>query len=155
MMDQIKKKIISAYKSLLKNDVHLLTVEANERSITHKLAEYLQLEFPEYNVDCEYNRNGLKTKRLYSLKKTIQSDDIDCNSVFPDIIVHHRGTNDNFVVIEVKKSSNRENDDEKLSAYKTDLKYKHAFAVKFLVGNDLMKYKESDLKNLIIEKYNV
>ncbi len=76
MADRIKNKIINAYKLLLKNDNYLFVVNANERSLTHKLAECLQLEFPEYNVDCEYNRNGLDIKKSDSFKKNITSDDI-------------------------------------------------------------------------------
>ena len=56
-------------------------------------------------------------------------------SVFPDIIIHHRGTDNNFIVIEAKKTTNNcEYDEEKLKAYKTDLKYKHAFFIKFPVA---------------------
>lgn len=151
-MEHIKTKVVNAYKSLLKNDSHLLITDANERSITHKLAEYLQVEFPEYNVDCEYNRNGLDVKRLESLAKDIASDNTDAVSVFPDIIIHHRGTKDNFIVIEAKKSTNKSNDNKKLLAYKRDLKYQNAYAVKFFVGDDFVNYKEVNLNDLISEK---
>lgn len=152
MINKIREKIINAYKLLLKNDSHLLIVDANERSITHKLAEYLQLEFPQYNVDCEYNRKGLGIKKLDSFKKNIKSDDTDATSVYPDIIIHHRGTENNLVVIEAKKLSNLGNDDEKLLAYKKDLKYKYAFAVKFFVGDNFSIYKDRDLNEFIIKK---
>lgn len=151
-MEHIKIKIINAYKSLLKNDSYLLATDVNERSITHKLAEYLQVEFSEYNVDCEYNRNGLDVKGLESLVKNIASDNTDVVSVFPDIIIHHRGSNDNFIVIEAKKSSNKSNDNEKLVAYKRDLKYQNAYAVKFFVGDDFVNYKKVNLNDLISEK---
>ena len=152
MTDHPKNKLIQAYKLLLKNDSHLFDVDANERSITHKLAEYLQLEFPEYNVDCEYNRNGLDIKKLDSFKRMVDSDDTDAISVYPDIIIHHRGTKDNFIVIEAKKSTNKATDDGKLLAYKQDLGYKYAFAVKFPIGEDLSEFKDSDLEKLISEK---
>ncbi len=147
---ETKEKIITAYKLLLKNDSYLFCVNANERSITHKFAEYLQFEFPEYNVDCEYNRNGLDTKKLQSFKKEISTDDTDAASVFPDIIIHHRGTNNNLAVIEAKKSMG--NDDQKLLSYKKDLKFRHAFAVRFLVAADFSKYKDTKLDDLILEK---
>jgi hypothetical protein len=44
-------------------------------------------------VDPEYNRDGHEVKR---------SDGV---IVVPDVIVHHRGTSDNLLVIEVKKST--------------------------------------------------
>ena len=36
----------------------------NERSIAHKFATYLEDEFQGWDVDCEYNRNLEKQKRL-------------------------------------------------------------------------------------------
>ena len=46
-----------AITRLIIYDKYLLKHSLNEPSITHKLAEHLQLFFPEYNVDCEYNGN--------------------------------------------------------------------------------------------------
>lgn len=66
---EIRDKIIRAYKTLLAQDAHLLIVDANERSLTHRLAMYLQAEFPDYHVDCEYNRNGMNAKKLVEFKK--------------------------------------------------------------------------------------
>lgn len=132
---EVKDKILRAYRMLFTRDSHLLVADANERSITHRLAIYIQNEFPEYDIDCEYNRNGLTPKRLDSFKKQIENNDSTGSSVFPDIIVHHRGTNDNFIVIEAKKSStnllhqdggNCLCDNCKLRAYKIDLSYKYA-----------------------------
>lgn len=147
----MKEKIIKAYKLLLKNNRYLLENNLHERTLTHKLAEYLQLEFPEYNVDCEYNRNGLEPKKLESLIEDIKSSDDTGKTVYPDIIIHNRNTNDNFIVIEAKKSNNTADDKKKLKAYKTDLKYKYAFAVKFWVGSDCSKYDFNNLDDLIEE----
>ncbi|MCL1902495.1 MAG: hypothetical protein FWG18_02595 [Alphaproteobacteria bacterium] len=38
--------------------------EVNERSQTHKLAEYLQYLLPHWNVDCEYNKKLTDPKTL-------------------------------------------------------------------------------------------
>lgn len=135
---------------VIKNDAYLLVAAANERSITHRLAIYLEAEFPEYNVDCEYNKNGSYPKRLINFRKTINSDNTDGVTVYPDIIVHHRGTNDNFIVIEAKKSSNTDLEDrEKLQVYKTELSYTHAFFVKFPVGEDLNNFNLSSINEFI------
>jgi len=152
-MADVRKEIIRAYKEFIKNDFHLLVVDANERSITHKFAEYLQIEFPEYDVDCEYNRNMVEPKRLDSFKKKLDSFKKDIKSdndkgitVYPDIIVHHRGTEDNFIVIEAKKLNNQEEckkspacdcDQCKLKAYKADLHYQEAYFIKFPSGKNL------------------
>ena len=62
-------------------------------------------------------------------------------NVFPDIIIHIRGTNNNLLAIEIKKDSNREikdKDIKKLKAYCEDenLQYSHGLFIKFGVEND-------------------
>jgi hypothetical protein len=52
---EVRDKIIRAYRMLLSRDSYLLVADVNERSI-HRLAMYIQEEFPEYDIDCEYNR---------------------------------------------------------------------------------------------------
>lgn len=94
---KIKESLHNALGSLYKNDAFLLKHSAHERSITHKLAEYLQQQFLDWNVDCEYNLHGINTKKLprecgYEYKEL----------VYPDIIIHSRGENLNLLVIEAK-----------------------------------------------------
>lgn len=138
----IRKLIERAYKMLIEKDGHLLKVDANERSITHRLAIHLESVFPGYNVDCEYNRNGIDPKILKNFKKKIDSDDTSGTTVYPDIIIHHRGENSNFIVIEAKKTSNKgDSDKEKLVIYKKELFYKYAYFVRFPIGEDFKKYK--------------
>lgn len=147
---EVIEKIKNAYLKLLKNDSHLLKVDANERSITHRFAIYLEDEFPDYNVDCEYNRNGSIPKKIKVI--SVNSDDINGVSAYPDIIIHHRGTKDNFIVIEAKKTTtnNNNNDEEKLKAYKNDLKYRYAFFVEFPVKNNFSNF-NGNLDNYIQE----
>jgi len=106
----------TAINAFLKGEAELISLNANERSLTHKLAEYLQREFSELNVDCEYNRLGTLVKRLPPPQPS-QTDDESGRTIFPDIIVHKRNSKDNWLVVEVKKSTNKtEGDDEKLRA---------------------------------------
>ncbi len=51
--EEVLQKVTTAIINLYRSDQELLEVDANERSITHKLAEHIQKEFPEWNVDCE------------------------------------------------------------------------------------------------------
>jgi hypothetical protein len=99
--EQIKSKILKCINLLLKHDLFLLKNDAQERSITHKLAEYIQQEFLEWHVDCEYNKNLDKTK--------IREND---SRFTPDIIVHIRDTKNNLLIIEVKKSTGQDNDED-------------------------------------------
>ena len=49
----------------LENDDRLLfELDANERTLTHRLALYLDSEFAGWNVDCEYNRRRHDPKVL-------------------------------------------------------------------------------------------
>jgi hypothetical protein len=146
---EVEGKIHQAMRCLINNDRHLLSVDANERSLTHRLAVYLEQVFPDYHVDCEYNRDREFTKRLESFQETVPSDVIKGATVYPDIIVHHRGTDINFIVIEAKKYSvslKRSCSSEtsgsqgcscdrcKLRAYKKDMNYSFAFFVTFPVS---------------------
>lgn len=63
-------------------------MNANERSMTHKFAEHLQKYFPGWNVDCEYNRNGVSPKllnlsRIQSIVgPSVATDDTEAKTVF-------------------------------------------------------------------------
>ena len=59
MVNSVQGVTKRAIRALLVKDQDLLALQANERSISHKLAEYLRKEIgEEYDVDCEYNRLG-------------------------------------------------------------------------------------------------
>ena len=56
-LTDILDRFNAAMKYLLLNDIYLLEHDVHERTITHKLGEYLQPLFRQWNVDCEYNRD--------------------------------------------------------------------------------------------------
>lgn len=124
--------VADALSELLVNDHHLLSIDANERSITFRFAMYLQQRFPDWTVDCEYNRDGTDPKRLGHLELYPDSEDDEAKTVFPDVIVHQRGTRRNHLVLEFKKSTSRVDrqiDLRKLRGYKQQLGYEHALFV--------------------------
>lgn len=53
-----------ALSDLLGHDHHLLWIDANERSITFRFAMNLQIHLQEWQIDCEYNREGVEPKKL-------------------------------------------------------------------------------------------
>lgn len=122
MANEPIKLVEVAVKTLLEKDHALLLGDVNERAITAKLASYLSPLFPDWDVDCEYNRNLVEVKKLVWKQPEI------ADPVIPDIIIHKRNTEKNFIVIEVKKSrkQSRGNDIKKLAAFKEQLGYKHA-----------------------------
>lgn len=136
--NQIHNRLNIALERLVHHDGDLIINNANERSICARLAFYLQQEFPDFHVDCEYNRHHndpqhIKRLRDHDLlelvRKKRKTDDIDSVSVFPDIIVHRRGTNDNLLVIEAKKTTSDVDeafDLAKLKTYKSELKFRFA-----------------------------
>jgi metal-sulfur cluster biosynthetic enzyme len=140
--DVILRKVKNAIEKFKQCDSVLLEIDVNERTMTHKLAEYLQQEFRDLNVDCEYNRQIKDTKKILHPSITRKgwdfSEDTDAKTVYPDIIVHKRLSDDNVLVIEAKKSSREDNGDwdkAKLRAFKgEEYKYRRAFFVIFHVG---------------------
>ena len=124
--------VAHALSELLVSDQDLLAIDANERSITFRFAMYLQPYFPGWTVDCEYNRDGIEPKRLGDLGLYPYSDDDEAKTVFPDVIVHRRGTRENHLVLEFKKSTSRVDkaiDLRKLQGYRQQLGYQHALFV--------------------------
>lgn len=102
---EVNTRLEQALSRLMLRDSHLLTVDASERSITHQLAVHLMEQFPGYDIDCEYNRDGFDVKRLELAERRTRDDDTEAVTVFPDIVVHLRGhNNDNLLVIEVKNA---------------------------------------------------
>jgi hypothetical protein len=136
--DDVKRGIMAAICKLYRNDRELLQVDANERSITHKLAEYLQPEFPNWNVDCEYNRRDADPKRLLFGSWPVQADDIEAKTVFPDIIIHRRLTDQNLVVIEVKKANGLEETKDilKLEAFMDAPEYRYEYGLFLKLATD-------------------
>jgi hypothetical protein len=148
--EQVKEKINTAVDLLFHLDTYLFETDVNERSISHKFASYLQEEFKGWDVDCEYNRDHNDPKILHLLKIStveVRSDDVQARTVYPDIIVHHRGKKANLLVIEIKKTSNQLPNDfdiQKLEEYKRQLGYIYALFLRFNTGRDGIGIKEEE-----------
>lgn len=124
--------VLAALERLLAEDAYLLTVNANERSISHRFGMYLQVELPDFHVDCEYNRTGVDPKRIDHLYVDTDIHDTDGKTVYPDVIAHIRGSNRNYLVVEFKKSSSSVDSDfdfKKLRGYRGDSRLNYEFAL--------------------------
>ena len=117
-------RIAGALDALRRDDAALLVRDAHEQAITARLADHVRQRCAGWDIDAEYNRDGHAVKKANGV------------IVVPDVIVHHRGTPDNLLVIEVKKSNNTKMADlEKLRAFRSShLAYRHAHFIKFTVG---------------------
>lgn len=134
--DEVHSAVSAAIATLCTGDRHLLDANVSERSMSHMLAVHLISRFPGYEIDCEYNRDGFDVKKLMLSGRSVTDDQLDAVTVFPDIIVHKRGRQDqNLLVLEMKKASSAVNHDydiEKLNAFKSELKYR--FAAHVVIG---------------------
>lgn len=124
---EVERWLEAAICLFYRKDKYLLEVDASKRSITHRLGLHLQGLFKGWDVDCEYNRHWQNTK---SLSRNESTSGKKKGSVFPDIIVHKRGSEgSNLLVVEAKKTHNirdKEQDLRKLRLYKKELKYQYA-----------------------------
>lgn len=133
MKELLEKLIKKSLDDLYQNDQDLLKRKVAERDLTGLFAHYFRnnmkdTAIAEYNVDCEYNRDG------YGMKN------IDGTLVYPDFILHKRGTNDsNLLIIEFKtwwNSDNRE-DIEKLKAMMSDLyRYQYQYGYSIILNQE-------------------
>lgn len=169
---EIIKKLEEAIDRLYVNDFHLIENQAHERSITHMLAKHLSDIFTGYDIDCEYDTditnltgNYPKKKEIEILKNELEkvkdhiksSTDKSINeygeiivplNIYPDIIIHRRGTNNlNTLIVELKKSTNTNRksiklDKLKLEAYTSQrLNYRLGAYINLSVGKDFDRRK--------------
>ncbi|MFZ0635268.1 MAG: hypothetical protein WA755_00225 [Candidatus Acidiferrales bacterium] len=127
----VAAKLSSCIRLFLRNDAKLLALNVSERAITHKFAEYLANRFPSWDVDCEYDRILEQAKRLRIRARLAR--------VIPDIIIHHRNTGRNLLVIEAKKDNDRRGeatDLEKLREFRSQLCYRYAVFLRFRTGKN-------------------
>jgi hypothetical protein len=114
---------------LVAEQITLLDLDVTERALSHYFAIYIMGQVDaSYNVDVEYNRHHDDPKRLNLTPRTASDCELQATTVFPDIIVHKRNSDDhNLLVLEVKKlGGDLQYDRTKLEAFRRELGYRHA-----------------------------
>ena len=117
--EEVSRRLEIAVKCVISKDSDLFNFKVNERTVTQRLALYLEQAFEPLGyglkADCEYNRMWIEsgegecnlTKKypeLSGLKPDVE--DSDGVTVFPDVIVHLRGKRfANVLVIEAKRDA--------------------------------------------------
>jgi hypothetical protein len=96
-------KVVGALAEFYARETHLLDKDLGERTLTHRVAVYLESRFAGWDVDCDYNRLGERRLRLPK-GSIVSTDDDSGKSVYPDIVVHHRAIPENLLAIEVRKA---------------------------------------------------
>lgn len=151
----VRHTVEQALSLVYRNDLYLIRHSVHERSLTFRLGFYLQQLFPDWDVDCEYNKN-CKTlwHNKYLSHRCHAKPWLDCAhckgetksqcTVFPDVIVHKRGTKHNLLVIEAKKNAvknAREEDIAKIKAYleESTLHYQYGLFINFKSSLELTR----------------
>ena len=90
--DEVRAAVQSAIDGIRRETPPLNFQSAHERSIAHRLAVHMEPHFgqgQDWNVDCEYDRDGQLKKTLEGVKGCDSVKKTD--EILPDLIVHHRG----------------------------------------------------------------
>ena len=133
MKKLLENLIQKSLDDLYANDKYLIEHKVAERDITHRFAYYFEnnmqnTDVSSYNVDCEYNRDGYGIKQVYG------------NYVYPDFILHKRGSNeDNLLIIEFKTwwNPNNDKDIEKIQCMMhPQLRYRYKYGCCITINQD-------------------
>src|SRR5580700_8425906 len=111
-------KVVVALQEFFAREGYLMERDLGERTLTHRLAVYIEKQFSGWEIDCDYNRLGDRTMRLPH-GSIVSTDDHLGKSVYPDIVVHRRAIPENLLAVEVRKATNHqppEHDQHKLRA---------------------------------------
>jgi hypothetical protein len=139
-------KVVTALTEFYGSETWLFEHDLGERTLTHRLAVHLEKQFPDWKVDCNYDRLGERTLRL-PRGSIVSTDDHLAKSIYPDIVVHQREIPKNLLAIEVRKATNHqspEHDQHKLRAM-TDPHLWFAYGIGI--------YLVLDKKNVVAEVY--
>ena len=127
---EVRERVLESIGQLYVDHIRLLEIDANERSITHWLANEVQARFQEWTVDCEYNRKGELPKKLKETDERVLIWNTDGRTAYPDIIVHMREEPVNLLILEAKKATSDdgpERDLEKLAFFGDHSDYRYRF----------------------------
>ena len=171
-MCTVREKLEISLIETIKNNETLMVHDANEITISHAISSEMSKQFPNCDVDPEYNRFGaeqrtkiisMSRKRFLqykaqgvvpSCKMTI--DELYQNPekapVFPDIIVHIRTEEfNNLLIVEVKKENNPELfdgwDEWKIQFFMEVFQYQHGAQV-VLKTTEKLDHPESYISNI-------
>lgn len=108
-MEQNSKDTLIIFAAAVRGllmDEELAYADPSERAIVARLGKLLHGQYEGWSIDLEWSRREDVIKRLrYDL-----TDDelIGKDAIVPDLIVHRVGKKENLLVVEVKKSSNKD-----------------------------------------------
>ena len=141
--EELEKIIKGALYLFCLRDYYLIVNQLYEVTMAHKIARYLELFFPEFDVDIEYNKMfDRETEETVTKKMGRQTGK---TGVRPDIIIHKRGPDKNLLAIELKKrhnDKNRKEDEEELIILTTKIikQFSYDFGLFIDIGDKLGEF---------------
>lgn len=135
--EDIQRIVSAGLTALYEQNLAILRLDIAERTICARLAALLQPSFDRHEVHTEYNRHGVDPKEI--VLPDAQGV-LTASRVYPDIIVHQPGHDEeNILVIEAKKTTNvipDEADLAKLAQIKRQIGYRFALFLRLPAGRD-------------------
>jgi hypothetical protein len=135
-MNELKSIVNKALDMLYKNDGYLIQRQIHERSIVFRFGIYFDLmikkltEYYGLHLDFDYNRNKENPKRTKAHP----------HGIYPDLILHQRGSNDNnTLALEFKTYWNENHTDDigKLKEITSpNQEYKFRLGISIVLGKD-------------------
>ena len=143
-LDRMRRAVRSALHNLHASDHYLLEHGIHERAMSHRLAVYLELQFPGWDIDCEYNKFGGRPKLAPTASRSKR----------PDIIVHHRGRDyDNLLAVEIKKLQTIcQSDHEKLEGCIHHLGYQWAVCVSINPDGAMLEWQSPTMAAPVVDE---
>lgn len=118
---------------LYTKEKYLFENNSSERNLVFHFSRYFlnniekNIKFKDYNVECEYGNN-------YQFKKTIFIDNKEYQ-IYPDFILHKRGSNDyNLLAIEFKKNKSKSQKDELKLMALTDNNFEYKYKLGLFIN---------------------
>jgi hypothetical protein len=156
---ELEERMRNAIQAFIEKDVDLLRQDAKEEAITTQLKYHLENEFKDWkwHIDHQYDRRVIESqvvqKRTNFVRNSLPKDKIPKGNppeleiinkqILPDIIFHDRNSNQhNFIVIEVKLSTNKRKVERDFDILKLevmtsiDLKYEWGIFIDFSSGDE-------------------
>jgi hypothetical protein len=123
--EEIKQTLNAALQILYRTEIDLINRQLHEQTIVARLMLHLQHLLPEWNVDVEFNRQGVSINEA-------KEDNQGFNRK-PDIIIHRRGPDGpNLAVILVKtywNNADKEEDKRICRSLKERHRYEQAYFI--------------------------
>lgn len=149
IINYLLKYVNKTLDILYVNENYLFENNSSERNMVFHFARYFTVllnntYLKDYNVDCEYNKNKLGYKEI------MYNFDNKQHKIYPDLILHERGSNkNNILAIEFKKFNNYNKLSKEKDYYKLKALTNNHGEFKYKLGLFIILGKKRELVKII------